>query len=942
MKPIAPQQYPSSLAPRLASLQQRISELSIVWPPDIAATALQVGLASEFVFAVLMRYPDQLVARLEDRTALSEPLLRAAVDLEEAAEADAMAALRRLRQIELARIAWRDIVGWANLDTSLAELSTLADGMVKIAHDYAVESLRPRFGLPTTRDGRPAGLLVLAMGKLGGRELNYSSDIDLVFLHPDSVLAEPGKPIEPERYYRQVGQMLIKLLNQVTADGFVFRVDMRLRPFGDSGPLVIGISAFESYLARHGRDWERYAYVKARLVTGEAYRKDIFDEILTPFVFRRYLDFGVFDALRQMKRLISQEVARKDMADNIKLGPGGVREIEFIVQVFQLVRGGREPELRSRSLLRSLAALEQHAQLGADALASLEGAYRYLRSVENRLQALDDRQTHDLPQDPEHRARLAYAMAETDWNTLLERLTVHRRAVEAEFKLVAWEAQSPRSEDEPREHLTEAWEAGKLEDSLEGGRLGQDEEALRLLTELRTGGLYQRMDEPSRQRLSRVVIRMLPLLEAASQPSAVLTRTLPVLRAICRRSAYLALLNENPEALKRLLSLAGQSPLLARQMAEHPLLLDELLDVRLFDAPPTRAELEQQLEHQIAAVPEGDVEASLEAMREFQRSAIFRIAVADRLGNLPLMKVSDRLTDTAELVLEFAYRIALGELSAKHGTPRCGDELRQAGFAVIAYGKLGGYELGYGSDLDLVFMHDSAGPKQETSGPNQIDNTRFFARLAQRLIHFLSIQTSSGRLYEVDTRLRPSGGSGLMVASLANFHRYQREDAWVWEHQALLRSRSVAGDPGVGAAFERERREILIKHVDRGKLRAEVQKMRARMRSQLSRGDADSFDIKQDAGGLADIEFVIDYWVLSNAPEYPELVTYPDNIRQLEALERVGLVSREDCGHLKDAYLALRGRLHELALNDEDRAVPATEFIDVRATVTAIWQQVFG
>jgi glutamate-ammonia-ligase adenylyltransferase len=417
---------------------------------------------------------------------------------------------------------------------------------------------------------------------------------------------------------------------------------------------------------------------------------------------------------------------------------------------------------------------------------------------------------------------------------------------------------------------------------------------------------------------------------------------LPVFRAVGRRSAYLALLNENPAALERLLTLVADSAWLARQLAEQPLLLDELLDERVFDWPPSRAELASLLERSTHGVAPGDTEAALEAIRVFQRTAMFRIAIADRLGSLPIMKVSDRLTDTAELVLGYSLDMAHAELVAKYGAPRCGPPMREAGFAIIGYGKLGGLELGYGSDLDLVFLHDSRGEQQETDGSPPLDNERFFARLVQRLIHFLSVQTSSGRLYEIDTRLRPSGRAGLLVTSLDAFRHYQQTEAWVWEHQALLRSRALAGSRNVCEAFERIRREILVAFVDRGKLKSEVAKMRKRMRAELTHAKAGGFDIKQDAGGIADIEFLVDYWVLAHSGEFPELVEFPDNVRQVEALERVGLQPAERCRQLKDAYLALRQRAHELALDERGRVVAATEFVAIRAFVTDLWNEVFA
>jgi glutamate-ammonia-ligase adenylyltransferase len=941
VNPRTPFELPPDLEPRLARARDKLAALSVALPPDLATSAPAVAVASDFALSVLLRDPERLIERLLDRSTLTARTLEAFLDLGSLSEPQAMAALRRLRQVETARIAWRDLAGWCDIETTLLELSTLADTLIRAALDYAADQLEPRYGRPRDARGNPLPLLVLGMGKLGGAELNFSSDIDLVFLYPEAEGAD-SEGADPESYYRRVAQLLIRLLDQITADGFVFRVDTRLRPFGGSGPLAMSVSAFESYLVRHGRDWERYAYVKARLITGTEHTSELFDQILTPFVYRRYLDFGVFDALREMKRLISREVARKDMADNIKLGPGGIREIEFIVQTFQLLRGGRSPALRTRSLLAALPLLASARELGATSVAELERAYRFLRTLENRLQAMDDRQTHELPSDTETRERLAAALGEPGWRELSERIARHRATVQGEFERFAWDAHGPDTGGAAG--VRAAWEAGSIDDALRGTGLEHDAEARRLLAELRRGALYQRMDEPGRQRLAAVIARTVPLLARHKSPAVTLRRVLDVFQAICRRSAYLSLLDENPAALERLLNVSSQSVLLARQIAEYPLLLDELLDPRIFDTPPTREELTGLFEQQLSGADPLDVESLLEAMRVFQRAALFRIAIADRSGALPLMKVSDRLTDIAELVLEFALHTAWCELTGRYGAPMYGDppDLEEAGLAVIGYGKLGGLELGYGSDLDLVFLHDSTGPHQETTGAPSLDNERFFARLAQRLIHFLSIQTSSGRLYEIDTRLRPSGRSGLMVSSLENFRRYQRNDAWTWEHQALLRSRAVAGSDRIRTAYELERHEVLVRHVDRSRLKQDIASMRQRMRRELSLGRGGRFDIKQDPGGLADIEFLIDYRVLANADRYPELVEFPDNVRQLEALERVGLVGAERCGALKEAYLALRRRLHELALDESGRVVGDDEFVDLRASVLAAWGEAFG
>ena len=925
MKLSAPASLPPELGEHFAQVQARAADIDVELPGDLMESAPRVLAASDFVIDILSREPDALAGRLADPSPVSRESLASELDLADASEAEAKSVLRRRRNVELAAIAWRDIAGIADLDRSLADLSELADALIAIALNAAVAQLAPRYG-------RPGPLLVLGMGKLGGHELNFSSDVDLVLVYPD--LADDSAEAH-EEYFLRLSQFLIRLLDERTADGMVYRVDTRLRPFGKSGPLAISIGALESYLVQHGRDWERYAYIKARLITGGEFSKEVFEQVLTPFVYRRYLDFGVIEAMRQMKRLISRDVARRDKHGNIKLGRGGIREVEFIAQMFQLLRGGHEPELRSRRLLRVLAELARLGIVAEDRILALTESYRFLRLAENRLQALDDRQTHELPDDSVQRMRLAYAMGFDSWAAFADRLERHRADVQRAFDELHWDADD-EGDDEPDAVLA-AWNGARLAETFADA-------ALEPLDQLRKSGLYRRMDEISRQRLGAFVGVLVPRLEGLDRAAAPLERVMPVIRSICRRSAYLSLLLENPSALDRLLGLAAQSAMLARLVAEHPLLLDELLNARLFDTPPTRDELASALKRQLAGIDDGDTESLLDAMRDFQRAAVFRVAIADRYSELPLMKVSDRLTDIAELVIELSLDIARRELEQKHGKPMHGDPepLAESGLVVVAYGKLGGLELGYGSDLDLVFLHDSEGSVEETTGPTVIDNQRYFVRLVQRLIHFLSVQTSSGRLYEIDTRLRPSGASGLLVASLARFARYQREEAWTWEHQALLRSRSVAGPAPLSEAFERIRVETLIGAVRRTELKADVVDMRRRMRRELATGTADQFDIKQDPGGLADIEFLIDYWVLADAERHPALVEYPDNVRQLEALEATGLVPAATSAALKADYLALRAKAHELALSDGGRLVPAAPFAELRQRVCDLWAGAFG
>ncbi|HUO67006.1 MAG TPA: bifunctional [glutamate--ammonia ligase]-adenylyl-L-tyrosine phosphorylase/[glutamate--ammonia-ligase] adenylyltransferase, partial [Gammaproteobacteria bacterium] len=539
MKLTAPPDLPAALRARF-DLVADLGEIDPGWSEDVAATAARVVTISDFVLGVLKRFPREIAARVADRAPLSRATLASSLDLSSRTEAEAMVDLRRVRQVELARIAWRDLAGFADLETTLAELSVLAEGLIGAAAGFAEAQLGKRLRAPRDAVGKPLPLLVLAMGKLGGGELNFSSDVDLVFLYPDAAVAASAdagdEPSEPEIYYVRVAQLLIKLLDQKTADGFVYRVDARLRPFGASGPLVVSISSFESYLVQHGRDWERYAYVKARLITGLELEHDVFDLVLTPFVYRRYLDYGVFDALRHMKTLIAKEVARKDMAENIKLGPGGIREIEFITQAFQLVRGGRHAELRSRSLLQALPRLAGDRQLPREAVERLVAAYRFLRALENRLQALEDRQTHELPEDDERRARLAYALGEKSWNELSARLRSLREWVEWEFERVAWDAEGRGAGRAGVEVVGTAWAEGAPGAALAGTPLENDAEIAALLAELRGGSLYQRMDEVARQRLAAVIGRTITLTRKLDAPKKALERVLPIYRAVCRRS----------------------------------------------------------------------------------------------------------------------------------------------------------------------------------------------------------------------------------------------------------------------------------------------------------------------------------------------------------------------------------------------------------------------
>ncbi|HEY8540057.1 MAG TPA: bifunctional [glutamate--ammonia ligase]-adenylyl-L-tyrosine phosphorylase/[glutamate--ammonia-ligase] adenylyltransferase, partial [Steroidobacteraceae bacterium] len=792
--------------------------------------------------------------------------------------------------------------------------------------------------------GEPQPMLIFGMGKLGGGELNFSSDIDLVFLYPEEGQTDGARSVDNAEFFLRLGQKIAQILAAPTVEGFVYRVDLRLRPFGDSGRLAVSFPAFENYLQQHGRDWERYAYVKARAITAQEHYPALYDEVLRPFVYRRYLDFSVFESLRDMKAMIAREVERRELKDNIKLGPGGIREIEFIVQAFQLIRGGADRRLQRREINAVLPQLVGHRLLRPEVVTELLESYRFLRRVENRLQEWDDEQTHLLPQDAESRARLAYSLGFADWASLASELELHRGRVARHFAHTVFGPVSDTSSDDPAARpLDLEGPPEDLELAVRGLGFADSAPICTALDTLRSSTYYRRLDATGRRRLHALLPRLLLRVAATESPATTFGRLIKILEKIGGRTVYLALLNENAIALKRLVELVAHSQFLADQIAMHPLLLDELIDERIVDEPPTRERFEEELAARRTAMQDEDPERQVEALRQFQRAALFRVAVADLTGRLPLMKVSDRLTDIAELIVREALALARAQISAKHGDPICvlpDGSTRVAQMIVVAYGKLGGLELGYGSDLDLVFLHDSAGEPARTSGPQVVENTQYFQRLAQRVVHLLTVHTSAGRLYEVDTRLRPGGNRGLLAQTLQSFREYEFQEAWTWEHQSLLRARAIAGDPVLCAAFEEARIEVLRKAVRRDALKAEVRNMRAKMRENLSKARPGQFDIKQDAGGVADLEFLVQYWMLKWADRYPEIVIFSDNIRQLESLASGNLVPQSRVDFLVNTYRKYRERLHRLSLAGEGNVVDASEFVEERKGVMEIWAEV--
>lgn len=918
------------------------------------ATLTRLVASSEFAAGVISRYSDWFLAALADgRFSLApDPVDVAARAAEIGSSTEDIAAvksqLRQLRNKELVRILWRSISDMDDVDQSLKSLSFLADTLIIASTRFAEHSLHARFGVPRNVVNEEVSLITLAMGKLGGCELNFSSDIDLVFLYTDEGETDGTRTLSAHEYFVRLTRLIVNLLDEVTEDGFVYRVDTRLRPFGDSGPPAVSTTGLENYLLQHGRSWERYAYVKARAI-GDSASKDAVHELQTtviePFVYRRYLDFGVFESLREMKALVTAEVKRRELQNNVKLGPGGIREIEFIAQSLQLVRGGADSEFRCRELRVALRAMSHRKGLGRPAVSSLLAAYDFLRKLENGLQAIRDQQTHDLPDDPADQSRLLVVMRHQSWSDLLAELGKHRNNVSEYFADIVFRGEVAHVEARLADRLMSLWSAKAPADEwvtlLQEHGFSQVDNLVNAISRFSGAAVQRQIDVTSEKRLARFMQALLLLLKDKRRPAVVLERVLAVVSQVVRRSAYVALLNENPAVLNRLVSLCEQSAYLAEEIARFPLLLDELLDPRLYTADITRDTMSADLDDRMRPTEPADSERRIEVLAQFQRATLFRIAVADVSGNLPIMKVSDRLTELAELVLSRALQIAQTDLVSRHGVPvvKTGDDIREAGFGVIAYGKLGGMELSYRSDLDLVFLHNSEGSGQHTTGEKPLENSMFFGRLVRRLVHFLTAQTGSGVLYEVDTRLRPSGRSGLLVVNMEGFERYQEENAWTWEHQALLRSRPVAGSAAVAREFDRIRIDTLCNRVRMDQLRKDVTSMRQKMRKQLDKTSTEQFDLKQGEGGIGDIEFLVQYLVLRNAHREPTLIHYSDNIRQLGTLEAVGILDAGDVAQLQDNYRAYRLRTHRLALDGKKPLVPIEEFVEERAFVASIWRR---
>ncbi|WP_286133428.1 bifunctional [glutamate--ammonia ligase]-adenylyl-L-tyrosine phosphorylase/[glutamate--ammonia-ligase] adenylyltransferase [Colwellia sp. UCD-KL20] len=856
-------------------------------------------------------------------------------------EEDLHKALRLFRLREMVAIATADLVLNIPLNESLKRLSILADVFVQGALDWLSQFCYEKWGEPKNSEGETIPLLVYAMGKLGGKELNFSSDIDLIFTYPESGETQGARrSIDNQQFFTRLGQKLITALNQQTADGFVYRVDMRLRPFGDSGPLVLTFNAMEDYYQEQGRDWERYAMLKARLI-GEGKYHDQLDKMLKPFVYRRYIDFSVIDSLRRMKMMIAQEVRRKQLINNIKLGAGGIREIEFIVQVFQLIRGGQVKSLQQRNLLTVLPLLVEEGEVPVKSMKILKNAYEFLRRVENIIQALGDKQTQTLPDSELDQMRILAALEQDElstWPLFLEHLQFHMYGVHKEFiALIGEESSHHHIKDS---HWVTLWDSDwDHEESCtwisKVNQTWKVDSIWHQISDFREDLTKKGIGNRGRQTLDKLMPLLLFFLNENNVEDTTLERLLSIFKKIVTRTAYLELLNENEGALKHLIKLCRSSLWVTEHIAKFPILLDELIDPTLFSNPPLETSYGSELRETMLRIPEEDLEAQMNMLRQFKQVQHLRLAAADISGVLPITKISDHLTAIAECIITEVINLAWAHVTQRFGQPLSTVGTDDKGLAVIGYGKMGGIELGYGSDLDLVFLHNSL-PSDMTNGEKEVPASQFYAKLAQRIMHIFNTNMASGILYELDMRLRPSGNSGLLAVHIDTFEEYQKQDAWTWEHQALVRTRCVYGTEFFVKRYEEIKRNIIASPRDHDVLKKDVVEMRQKMKSHLDKSTEDLVDIKQGEGGLVDIEFLAQYLVLSHGYKHPSLGKYSDNINIFNELCALSLISEEDKDALISSYCHLRDFGHKATLQGINSLIINSEFTEVAKNITSI------
>lgn len=914
---------------------------------DLQKLTVLLGL-SDFIAENLISHPGWIADTLSPQNQINDRELLHGLLQKVESETQLQQVLRQYRNKRMIQIAALDLLNMQSIETSLQAVSMLADALIMESYHWLYSSLCGKYATPMGEHGQQH-LLIIGMGKLGGMELNFSSDIDLIFVYPQKGdIHYRNKSMEHQQFFTKLGQKLISSLHQTTIDGQVFRVDMRLRPFGDSGPLVTSLAALEDYYQEQGREWERYAMVKGRILNETSPYTAELQQVLKPFVYRRYIDYSVMESLRKMKQLIRQEVRRRHLDNNIKLGSGGIREIEFILQCIQLTRGGKNKDIQEKNVLKLMALLKAKHILPAEKIAQLKEQYLFLRKSEHCLQQFADQQTQELPEKETDQHRLCCVMQQPDFQAYLEDLKQRTTIVSIEFESLIGDSPQDNNDDSTAMHdlwLLELSNSEAMPLLKEVYNAENSDTILALLTEYKTEFQRRPMGVRGKESLDKLMpslINTCLLLDTEDNDDKVMLikRVMHVIRSILRRTAYIQLLLENHAALFNLIQLCHLSDWVAEQLARFPLLLDELLNPNVLTNPTPVEQYPDLLRQQLLRITEEDLEQQMESLRQFKLSHQLRIAAADLYETLPIMKVSDHLTWLAETIVKEAVNSAWRQMTDKYGYPKGADD-DNTGFLVTGYGKMGGIELGYSSDLDLVFLHN-CNSTADTTGPKQIDSKQFYVKLAQRIMHLFNTKTSSGELYEVDLRLRPSGNSGLLVSGIEAYREYLMDDAWTWEHQALVRSRAIYGHLSIQQRFSEIRQEVLCRPRDQRALSSEVTDMRDKMRQHLDKSDAQHIDLKQGRGTIADIEFLTQYWTLKSAHAHPDITRWSDNVRIIETLVQDQLIPDEWGNTLTDAYLKIRNLSHRKALQGTPNLMDADELRKEREKVCAIWDVVFG
>ncbi len=944
-------------------LQQLISSHpDYAWLREYQDSVVSAFALSDFIFEHCSTKPHWLTNLLKNsqlhdsQLDVSAELMGSLADV--SSEHQLHAQVRQFRNYHMLRIAWRDLLNLQPISDSLRQVSELAVSLINHVNDWLYHSMQERFGIPLGPNGNQP-MLIMGMGKLGGLELNFSSDIDLIFSYPEQGETQGGrKSIEHQQFFTKLAQKLIAALNQITADGQVFRVDMRLRPFGDSGPLVMHFDAMEDYYQEQGRDWERYAMLKGKILNPACHYSAQLANILKPFVYRRYLDFSAIESLRTMKLMIQQEVRRRGLVHNIKLGQGGIREAEFIVQSMQLINGGREPRLQVQSLQVAINTMAELDILPVETVSKLLTAYLWLRKTEHCLQQFADKQTQDLPDNALDQTRLAHVLGCENYVEFNHILARHLDTIHQQFLLLVRDEENPNRAAPPIDptiidlwHLTlPPAEVASLYTHLCQTRgiafpnFEHSDPFYLALSSIKDSLHTKRVGQRGLSIINQLMPCVLDLIwcNQCNQPWEIQNRVLKVFKSILGRTAYLQLLWENQGALKHLIKLCEASPWVTEQISRFPLLLDELLHPANLYLPLTKAQYSDELRQLFLRIEPEDLELQIESLRQFKLTQQLKVSASDISQAISIMKVSDYLTFLAEALIHQVVEFAWQQMTAKYGNPVCQrtgtKSFEDKGFGVVGYGKTGGWELGYGSDLDLVFLHDCDG-NELTTGPKQVESSYFYIKLAQRILHIFTIKTGLGWLYEVDMRLRPSGNAGLLVCHINGYREYQMSNAWTWEHQALCRARFIEGNTDLQARFNQTRHDILSQERDKATLSQEVVDMRKKMREHLAKGNADYFDLKQDAGGVADIEFIVQFMLLAHCHAHPTLTKWTDNVRVLEALNEAALLTHEEATQLTQAYLVYRNLSHKLTLQNESLAPFTTELRQHQEHVQTIWQK---